>query len=58
MEFNKIKAAVVNQLKDLSPINSLKVQNHLYGCFILMEDIAQNTFDLSDTILTNSVSEK
>jgi hypothetical protein len=54
MDFDNLKTVVINQLKDLTPINSLKVQNHLYGCFIIMEDIAQASIDLSDTVLYNS----
>ena len=54
MEVDKIKKSVLIQLKDLSSLNSLKVQNHLYGCFILMEDIAQNLIDVSGNIITNS----
>jgi hypothetical protein len=53
MDFDNLKTAVINQLKDLTPINSLKVQNHLYGCFIIMEDIAQSSLDLSGTVLSN-----
>ena len=48
---NKIKSAVINQLNGASGLYSLKIQNHIYGCFIIMEDIAQKAVGLSGTIL-------
>ena len=47
-----IKTAVLNQLNDANGLYSLILQNHLYGCFILMEDIAQNKFEINGTILS------
>ena len=41
MELDKIKLTVLNQLINATGLYSLKLQNHLYGCFIIMEDIAQ-----------------
>lgn len=35
-------------------LKSLQLQNHLYGCFVLMEDIAENKVVVSDTIISNS----
>jgi len=32
-------------------LRSLQFQNHLYGCFIVMEDIAQGTVELSGTVI-------
>ena len=52
MDLSKIKSAVLNQLTNTDGLYSLKIQNHIYGCFIVMEDIAQGTFDLSGTLLT------
>lgn len=52
MDVNKIKSAVLNQLQGTSGLYSLKLQNHIYGCFIVMEDLAQqNTVDATGTIL-------
>jgi hypothetical protein len=47
-----IKTIVLNQLNDTNGLYSLMLQNHLYGCFILMEDIAQNAFNVSGTVLS------
>jgi hypothetical protein len=52
MDLTKIKSAVLNQLNNTNGLYSLKIQNHIYGCFIVMEDIAQNIVDLSDSIIT------
>ena len=32
----------------------LQIQNHIYGCFIIMEDIAQKLYTLSGTILSGT----
>jgi len=47
-----IKTAVLNQLNEANGLYSLILQNHLYGCFILMEDIAQNKFEVKETLLS------
>ena len=54
MDLAKIKSAVLNQLTNTNGLYSLKLQNHIYGCFIVMEDIAQHTIDISGTILSTS----
>ena len=36
---DRIKAIIAKQLQ-VGPLELLQVQNHIYGCFILMEDIA------------------
>jgi len=43
---------VLNQLTNTNGLYSLKLQNHIYGCFIVMEDIAQHTIDISGTTLS------
>jgi len=53
MDLTKIKSAVLNQLTNTNGLYSLKIQNHIYGCFIVMEDIAQGVVDLSGTIISN-----
>jgi hypothetical protein len=53
MDLSKIKSVVLNQLTNTNGLYSLKIQNHIYGCFIVMEDIAQGVVDLSGTIISN-----
>ncbi len=52
MELEKIKSVVLNQLNESNGLYSLKLQNHIYGCFIIMEDIAQSVLDISDNIIS------
>ena len=52
MDLTKIKSTVLNQLTNTSGIYSLKLQNHIYGCFIIMEDLAQGGVNLSGTIIS------
>ncbi len=52
MDLAKIKSAVLNQLSNTNGLYSLKLQNHIYGCFIIMEDIAQHTIDVSGTVMS------
>lgn len=52
MDLSKIKSAVLNQLTNTNGLYSLKLQNHIYGCFILMEDIAQKAVDVSGTTIS------
>lgn len=53
MDLTKIKSAVLNQLTNTNGLYSLKVQNHIYGCFIVMEDIAQGVVDLSGNVIVS-----
>lgn len=52
MDLEKIKSVVLNQLTGVNGLYSLKLQNHIYGCFIIMEDIAQGTLDVSENIIS------
>ena len=54
MDLTKIKSAIINQLTNTNGLYSLKLQNHIYGCFVIMEDIALNTVDVSGTILSKN----
>jgi hypothetical protein len=54
MDLDKIKSAVLGELTDINGLYSLKLQNHIYGCFIIMEDIAQGVLDLSGSIISTS----
>jgi len=47
MDLTKIKDVVKHELSNLSGIHSLQIQNHIYGCFILMEDIAEKRVELN-----------
>lgn len=51
MDVTVLKNAVQQQLSGTSGLYSLQLQNHIYGCFIIMEDIAQKTVDLSENQL-------
>lgn len=53
MDIKKIESVVLTELYDKHGLDSLKVQNHLYGCFIVMEDIAESTMKKEGTILTS-----
>jgi len=46
-----IRSAVLNQL-NTQGLQSLMLQNHIYGCFIIMEDIAQHNVDLDGTVIS------
>jgi hypothetical protein len=50
MDVTVLKNAVQQQLSG-SGLYSLQLQNHIYGCFIIMEDIAQKTVDFSENKL-------
>jgi hypothetical protein len=52
MDLSKIRSIVFNELTNRNGLHSLKLQNHIYGCFIIMEDIAQGMFDFSNNILS------
>jgi hypothetical protein len=51
MDLDKIKSVIIEQLNTTDKLTSLKLQNHIYGCFVIMEDIAQNTVTTSGTII-------
>jgi hypothetical protein len=52
MDISKIERTVLTELTHSTGLYSLKLQNHIYGCFIVMEDIVQQTnTDISGTIL-------
>lgn len=48
MDITNLKNAIQQQITDVKGIASLQLQNHIYGCFIIMEDIAQKTVELSE----------
>lgn len=48
---DRLVAAVRTQLA-VDELQSLQVQNHLYGCFVVMEDIGEKRITLKDCIIT------
>jgi hypothetical protein len=54
MDPSSIKASIQKELSQASPLQSLKLQNHLYGCFIVMEDLAQHDMHLQEDHLVSS----
>jgi hypothetical protein len=46
MDLALIQDAVLEQLHGATGLNSLKIQNHIYGCYVLMEDISQGKLSL------------
>ena len=55
MDINKIKLIIKEQLSNLSDLDALKVENHIYGCYIIMQDIAEKTLSLSNHLLTKKL---
>jgi len=43
---DKITEMVSLQLQGLQDVESLQIQNHIYGCFVLMEDITEKKITL------------
>jgi hypothetical protein len=52
MDLTNIKSAVLSELSGKKGLQSLKLQNHIYGCFLIMEDIAQGNV----TFINNGIS--
>ena len=51
MDVQAIRQACLTTATGVTGLRSLQFQNHLYGCFIVMEDIAQGTVELTGTVL-------
>jgi hypothetical protein len=49
-----LTSVIREQLKGATGLVSLQLQNHIYGCFIIMEDIAQQTVTLTENQLVGS----
>jgi hypothetical protein len=55
MDIIKIKEVILSEINNRSGLYSLQIQNHIYGCFLIMEDIAQNVVTISDqTLIINN----
>ena len=48
MDVTVLKNIVKKQLSGTSGLSSLQLQNHIYGCFLIMEDIAQSVLEYSE----------
>lgn len=48
---DQLKIILEQELSNASELYSLQLQNHIYGCFIIMEDIAENKWNLNGTKL-------
>ena len=54
MDGAPLASVIREQLKGVTGLASLQLQNHIYGCFIIMEDIAQQTVTLTGNQLVGS----
>ena len=54
MDISALENIIRQQFTCANSLQSLKIQNHIYGCFILMEDIAENTVSLIENSITGS----
>lgn len=52
MDLTNIKSVVTSELLEKNSLTSLKIQNHIYGCFLIMEDIAQKKVDFMNNVIT------
>jgi hypothetical protein len=50
----RIKTLILDELNGKDGLYSVKIQNHIYGCFVLMEDIAQGRIDVFDHVVQYS----
>lgn len=51
MDLSKITSVVRNYFSQAKGVASLQLQNHIYGCFLIMEDIAQKVLELSGDLI-------
>jgi len=54
MNAKELESVVLTELHGKYGLDSLKVQNHIYGCFIVMEDIAESNMNLDGSILSTT----
>ena len=50
---DRINAIIIKQLQ-VKPLESLRVQNHIYGCFVLMEDFVEKSIQLNKNTFTSN----
>lgn len=53
MDLTPLKTAVQHELSNRTGLSSLILQNHIYGCYLIMEDIANKVLEFSDHCLKN-----
>jgi hypothetical protein len=53
MDLTPLKTAVQHELSIRKGLSSLILQNHIYGCYLIMEDIANKVLEFSDGCLKN-----
>lgn len=53
MDSQSIVQIVLTVLHGKNGLDSLRVQNHIYGCFIVMEDIAESTVSMDGSIISS-----
>jgi hypothetical protein len=54
MDVTRLTSVIQQQLQGIRGLPSLQLQNHIYGCFIIMEDIAQKSCTVSESQLVGS----
>jgi hypothetical protein len=54
MELALIRDVTLKQLHCVTGLNSLKIQNHIYGCYVVMEDVSQGLMTVNAGKLTGS----
>jgi len=52
MDLNTLKSVITNELSQKTSLESLKLQNHIYGCFLIMEDIAQQKVNFNNNVIS------
>lgn len=53
MDLTPLKTALQHELSNRTGLSSLILQNHIYGCYLIMEDIANKVLEFSDHCLKN-----
>ena len=53
MDLTPLKTAVQHELTNRTGLSSLILQNHIYGCYLIMEDIANKVLEFSNHCLKN-----
>jgi hypothetical protein len=51
---SRLVALIQRELSERKGVDSMIFQNHLYGCFIVMEDLAQGVLELANGSLTGN----
>ena len=54
MDTTRLVSCIQRELEGRKGVNALAFQNHLYGCFIVMEDLAQGILEIAEDYLTGN----